>query len=130
MDINILAVILSAVSTFLIGGIWYGPLFYKQWMKENNFTEEGLKKRNMGMVFGGSLIIAIISATLLEMFIGKNAELGFALFASISVGLAWVAGSMGVTYLFEGKSFKLFLINAGYHVVSFLVMGIILGLMK
>jgi hypothetical protein len=34
---------------------------------------------------------------------------------------------MGVTYLFENKSLRLFLINAGYHGVAFTIMGTILG---
>jgi hypothetical protein len=28
-------------------------------------------------------------------------------------GIGWVAASPGILYLFEGRSFKLFLINAG-----------------
>jgi len=38
-----------------------------------------------------------------------------------------VALSFGVTYLFERKSFGLFLINAGYHGLAFTLMGAILG---
>lgn len=129
-DINLFAVFIAAVSTFMIGGIWYGPLFGKLWMKENGFTEEMLKKRNMGRVFGVSFVCAFIAAILLEMFIGRNAELQFALFASVSVGSGWVATSFGIVYLFEGRSLKLFFINAGYFLVSFLVMGLVLGIIK
>ena len=38
------------------------------------------------------------------------------------------ATSFGVNYLFEQKSLRLFLINAGYVTVQFTVMGLVLGL--
>ena len=44
MELNYLAIIVAALSTFLIGGLWYSPAaFGKLWMKENGFTEEGMK---------------------------------------------------------------------------------------
>ena len=38
--INYFAVLAAAVSTFVLGGLWYSPmLFGKAWMRANNFTE-------------------------------------------------------------------------------------------
>jgi drug/metabolite transporter (DMT)-like permease len=48
--------------------------------------------------------------------------------AGFSAGLCWVSASFGVNYLFERKSMKLFLINAGYHTLQFTVIGLILAL--
>ncbi len=43
--LNWLAIVVAALSTFLIGGLWYSPLLFgKQWMSENNFTEDELRK--------------------------------------------------------------------------------------
>ena len=51
--INYWAILASALSTFLIGGLWYSPaVFGKAWMHENGFTEEELKKGNMTKIFG------------------------------------------------------------------------------
>ena len=48
VQLNIWAVLVAALSTFLIGGLWYSPaVFGKAWMKENGFTEESLKNSNM-----------------------------------------------------------------------------------
>ena len=33
-DINLWAVLLAAASAFLLGGIWYGPLFKHAWCRE------------------------------------------------------------------------------------------------
>ncbi len=128
-QINFIAVILATISTFIIGGLWYGPLFSRAWMRENGFTNKDLAKRNMIKVFGVSLVLGFISSLLLAMFIGKDTEIVFAVLASISVGLGWVSLSFGTTYIFENRSLKLFLINAGHHTVTFGVMGLIIGLL-
>lgn len=130
-QINFLAVIAAAISSFIIGGIWYSPvLFSNAWMKENGFNEESLKGRNMGMIFGGSFVLSLIIAFNLAAFLGTEADLSFGLFAGFAAGFGWVAMSLGITYFFEGKSFKLFLINAGYHVIAYTVMGAIIGAWK
>jgi len=66
----------------------------------------------------------------LAVFLGPDATLGFAVAAAFAAGFGWVALGMGVTYLFEARSFRLWLIDAGYHAVSFTIMGLILGLWK
>ncbi|NER13668.1 DUF1761 family protein [Leptobacterium flavescens] len=126
-NINWLSVLAAAVSSFLLGGIWYGPLFGRAWMKEFGFTEDDLKKRNIPKTFGLSLILAFIAAFILDMFIGYEADLMFGMMAGFFAGLGWVATFTGIQYLFEMKSFKAFYINAGYSVISLMLMGIILG---
>jgi len=50
-EINWLAVILAAISAFLIGCLWYEPLFGRAWMREVGFEEEDLKYRNVAKDF-------------------------------------------------------------------------------
>ncbi len=52
VTINLLAVLTAAVSAFIVGGIWYGPLFGKAWMREFNITDADMANRNMPKVFG------------------------------------------------------------------------------
>jgi hypothetical protein len=125
--INWLSAIIAAVSSFMVGGIWYGPLFGRAWMAAFNLTEEGLGKRNMPMVFGVSLLLAFIASINLEMFIGAEATLAFGTFAGFAAGLGWVGAFLGILYLFEMRSMKAYLINAGYCVVALTLMGAILG---
>jgi hypothetical protein len=129
--INYWAVLVSAVVTFGIGGLWYSPaLFARIWMAENGFREEDLKGANMAKIFGTSLALQLISAFMLAMFVGPQATAGFSALAGFMVGIGWVATSFGVVYLFERRSWKLWLINAGYHTISFTVMGVILGVWR
>ena len=126
-NLNWLAIIVAAVSAFLLGFIWYSLLFQKRWMKENNFTEESMKGANMLKIFGFSFLLMLFASFNLAMFIGKNAGASFGTMAGFLAGFGWVFTFMGVTYLFERKSLALFLINGSYSVVSLTLMGLIIG---
>ncbi|MEO9483569.1 MAG: DUF1761 domain-containing protein [Ekhidna sp.] len=126
-NINWLSVIIAAISTFLVGGIWYGPLFGKAWMQAFGYTEEYLKRRSIPKTFGGSLLLAFVASLILEMFIGPEADIVFGTMAGFFAGIGWVATFLGILYLFEMQSLKVYLINAGYCVLSLTLMGLILG---
>ena len=126
-NVNWLSVIVAAISAFLLGGIWYGPLFGQAWMTEFGYTEEDLKKRSVPKTFGFSLVLAFIAALNLEMFIGAEADLAMGLGAGFLAGLGWVATFLGILYLFEMQSLRAYLVNAGYCVFSLTLMGAILG---
>lgn len=123
--INWLAVLLAALSSFLIGGIWYNALFVKKWQNLTGLKEKDLQK-GMGKVFAGSFILSLVMALNLAFFIGAESA-SFGLFAGFAVGLGWIAAAFGINYLFERRPFALFAINAGYNVVSASVMGLIIG---
>ncbi|MEI6478018.1 MAG: DUF1761 domain-containing protein [bacterium] len=129
MDVNYLAVALAALSAFFLGFLWYTVIFAKPWMAEIGMknTDGKMEAPNLGKLLVGSFILEIIMAFNLAAFIGKDASWSFGLGAGLAAGLGWVALAFGVNYMFEGKSFKLWLINAGYNVVVFAVMGLIIG---
>lgn len=126
-QLNYLAIVVAAASCFVLGGLWYAPfLFGKTWMKLNNFTEEDLKG-GMGKIFGTAFVLELIMAFNLAAFIGNEADISFGMIAGFAAGFGWVALGLGVTYLFDRKSFTHWAIDAGYHTVSFTMMGAIVG---
>lgn len=128
-DINWLAALAAAVSSFVIGGLWYSPaLFGKAWQRAAGVTDEQLKNGNPLKIFGGSLVLSIIAAVVFALFLGPNPEVGFATSAGFAAGLCWVATSFGINYLFERKSCTLFFVNGGYHTVQYTMIGLVLGL--
>jgi hypothetical protein len=130
-QLNIWAVLVAALSTFLIGGLWYSPaIFGKAWMRENGFTEEQMKHSNVVKVFGLAFVLAVIAAINLAMFMGPENKPEMGALWGFLAGFGWVATFVGTHYLFERRSFKLFLINAGYSVVALTIMGIILAAWK
>ncbi|MEP7367863.1 MAG: DUF1761 domain-containing protein, partial [Acidobacteriota bacterium] len=63
-------------------------------------------------------------------FLQGPPDVAWGITAGALAGIGWVAMAMGVTYLFEARSMRLFLIDAGYHVFAFMLMGAILGAWK
>lgn len=129
MEINYLAVGLAALAAFFLGFLWYTIIFVKPWQKELGMknTDGKMETPSIGRLLIGSLILEIIMAFNLAAFIGKDADWMFGLGAGLAAGFGWVGLALGVNYMFEGKSFKLWLINAGYNTVAFAVMGLIIG---
>jgi len=128
LQINWLSVIVSAIAAFAVGSLWYSPvLFGKAWQVLNKFTETDMRGANMPLVFGTTFILNIIGAFVLDMFLGKQATWVAGLLAGLLVSVAWIATSFGINYLFTRKPFRLFLIDAGYYVTFFAIMGAILG---
>jgi len=129
-QMNWLAILVAALASFALGGLWYSPvLFGNVWMRENHITKEDAGQANMTIIFGTTFILQFVAATVLAMFIGPN-DINFGAMAGFMAGVGWVATSVGTHYLFERKSLTLFFINAGYSVVLLTLMGVILGAWK
>ena len=127
-SLNYWAILVSALSALLIGGVWYSPaVFGKIWMRENGFTEESLKSGNMAKIFGLTFLLSLVAAINLAMFLGPDTTMSLGAVYGFLAGFGWVAMFIGTTYLFERRSFALFAINAGYSVVTLTVMGLIIG---
>ena len=129
MTINWLAVVVAAAATFVLGGLWYGPLFGRRWMAASEVTPEAVEGGSMAKIFGISFLLQLVAAAVLAAFLGPADVMPFwpAVAAAVSVGVAWVATAFGVVYLFERRSFAHFAVNAGYHIVSFTLMGLIIA---
>ena len=131
LSIHYPAVLAAAVLGFVIGGVWYSPLgFARVWMQAAGLTEEQTRSAPMGRIFGFAMLAQLVMAFNLAAFIGPKASLGFGVFAGFAAGLGWVAMSLGVIYLFEQRPLKLWLVNSGYQVVTYTVMGAVLGVWR
>ena len=130
-EVNWIAVGLCAVSSLVLGAIWYSPaLFARQWQTAAGLSEEQASSGNMGLIFGTAFALSLVAAAVFAMFLGKEMSLGAATAAGFAAGLFWVAASYGINYLFERRPMRLWLINGGYHTLQFTLFGLILGLMR
>ena len=129
-DLNWLAVIGAALAGFVIGGLWYGPLFGKVWQREAGLSDADLQNANMPLIFGTTFLLNLLAAFILAHVLVTFGRPGLSLSVQIAggIGLAFIATSVGVNYLFARKSLKLFVIDAGYWVVIYSVMGLVLSL--
>ena len=129
-NVNLIAVLLCAISSLVLGGIWYSPLlFAKAWQRAAGLSDEQAKSGNMAVIFGGAFVLSLVAAFVFAMFLGRNFGLGPAIGAGASAGLCWVGAAYGISYLFERRPLALWLINGGYHTLQFTLFGLILGWM-
>ena len=122
--VNYLSVVIASVVSFIVGFIWYGPLFGKLWMKLSNISEKDAKKaKEKGMAvpmllnFIGTLVTAYVLAAFLQV-LGAGTVSG-AMAVAFWAWLGFIAATTllgGV--LWENKSWNLFLLNGGYWLVT------------
>ena len=136
-DFNYLTVLGAAFASFGLGALWYSPvLFAKPWMKEMGIDPSRMQSMKLtptqAMVAG--FVTALVTAYVLAHFVEVWAQVtggqmgiaeGFQL--AFYLWLGFVAPVMLGSILWEGKSWKLFFINAGYQLVALLLMSGILS---
>ena len=137
VPVNYWAVLVAAVANMVIGSIWYGPLFGKKWMKLQGWSKDDLEKmKSKGM--GKTYFLAFIGSLLMS-FVLSHALVFAATYLNINgVGAGITAGfwnwlgfiapvALGMV-LWEGKSWKIWSLLNGYHLISLMVMGVILAM--
>jgi hypothetical protein len=130
MEFNWIAIGAAGLSAFLLGGMWYAPpLLGKAWQSAAGLSDEQLAAGNQAQIFGLAAVLSILAATVFSMFLGPKPEMGFAIGAGASAGLCWVGATLGILYLFERRSLKLWLINTGYATIQFTLYGAVLSLL-
>lgn len=153
MEINFLALLVAALSTLVVGFVWYNPkVFGTIWMKESGLTEEKLKGGNMLLIFGTSFLYAFfISFVLQSLTIHQTGALGmiggdpsiaqpsylsfmadygtaFRTFKhgalhGFLAGLFFALPLIGTNALYEKRSFKYTLVTGGFWIVCLTLMG-------
>lgn len=128
LTVNWLAALVAALTGFVVGGLWYGPLFKKPWMRLTGMTNEKGAQANVPLTFAGAYVLNFVGAAGLAAVAGGQ-HVGAVCGALIGglVALFFVATALGVIYLFEQRPFRLWLLNAGYQVMNFAAMGAVIG---
>lgn len=131
-EIHWLAVLVAAVAGFAVGALWYGPLFGKAWMAERGITQEDAAKANMPLIFGTAFVLNLVASFVLDHVLGTYGapDLGLSVMIAGGIALGFIVTSLGVNYLFSRESMRLFLIDAGYWLVVYCVMGVVLQLLR
>lgn len=124
-SISLLSVIVAALLGFAVGGLWYGPLFLKTWQREAGITDADMQKRHPAWVFGGAFVLQLFAAYFLGHTFATYGNLtpNTTIMTALGIALAFIVTAFGVNYLFAGRSVKLWLIDSGYYVVTYTLMG-------
>ncbi len=123
-----LAVIVAAIAQYILGFLWYGPLFGKTWR-----ALMGVKDQSMGAGMGKTLVWSFIGSLVTAGVLRKFATMvgATSVGAGISLGaMVWLGFIATVTLasvLYEKRSVNLYILNNAYQLVSLVVMGAIVA---
>lgn len=130
-EINFWAVLVCAVATFMVGGLWYGLVFAKTWVAVHGFSDDQVasmaKKqgRNFAIFFATDLVMATV-ISLLAVNLGiASAVQGAVLGLLIWVGISATSGAAKNAAC--DKSLSAYLIDCGHELAALVVMGVIIG---
>lgn len=133
MALNFLPIFLAAVASMVAGALWYSQmLFGKKWMELMGIPPERAQQKPKGMakLYATSFVLDIITALILTGVLGGAVVSGSFVELVVITVLVWLAFQVPVlagSVMWESRSFKLFLLNAGHRLVSLVVMAAILG---
>ncbi len=129
--INHIAVLVCAVMSLVIGGLWWSPLlFAKAWQREVGLSDDELKQMNPAKAFGLTFVLAYLSSYNLAFFLGSPGTTWQWGVAAGLLAAVWAVAMYVVISLFERRTLTHILINVGYILVYFAASGFILGIWR
>lgn len=137
-SLNFLAILVAAVAAFIVGFLWHGPLFGKQWMKMMNISQaemEAAKAKGMSAMMPqmiAALVQQIVVATVvsyLAMELGI-ADAAGAVMLAVLVWVGFIASVLLNTVLWENRKINLYLFNITYHLVTLIVIALVVVLWR
>jgi hypothetical protein len=138
IDINYLAVLVCAVLSMLVGGIWYGPLFGKKWMeivgiKIEDMTPLAKKEMQKKMLptYILQFALSIMQALILSYYVTFGSFIGVSgVCNAFLIWLGFIVPTLAGSVMWNNNSTKIkwtqFLIQAGYQLVIFIIFGLVL----
>lgn len=135
MGVNLLAVLVAAVASMIVGFLWYSPvLFGKPWIvlmgyDPNDKAKMEAMRKSAGKLYAISFLCSLVAAFVLGrvMHVATIHSASHGAKMGAGVWLGFVATVQLTDALFGKKPFKLYLINTGYQLACFLAMGAILA---
>jgi hypothetical protein len=135
VQINWVAVLLATVASMAVGMVWYAkPVFGKMWMDLVKLSDKDQQK-GAAMAIGQALVAGVLTAYILahvtyisQSFFGVS-YMESALNTAFWLWLGVCATTVVTNNAFEQRRKKLTLLTVAHHLVSFLAMGLVLGLM-
>ncbi len=138
MSINFWAVLVCAVLSIIVGGVWYGAIFGRIWMRlfkmdqVDSVTMER-KKKEARKLYLIQFLLTLFQVYVLAIFLSSVSGVT-AVSNSLWIYAGFVLTIIGGGVLWTGDSrrdaWTKFLIQAGYQLLMFVIFGLVLGFWK
>jgi hypothetical protein len=133
--INYVAVLASAIASFMFGGVWYGVLS-KPWMAAAGLSEDVIQashKRGgttylMALAFVAQLIMAFVLAGVIGHLGADQVTLRNGLISAVFVWAGFVLTAITVNHSFQMRLGMLTFIDGGHWLGVLLIQGAVIGL--
>lgn len=128
-----LEIIIAAAAAFLLGFGWYTALFGKAWQAESGVTDEEAQQdmaRTHGLSFLMMCILAFGNNYVIELHPVADQTFVHGAFHGVLAACLYAIPAVAIHYLYQRKSLKLFLIDAGYILAFFALMSGVLAALK
>ncbi|GAA5050176.1 DUF1761 domain-containing protein [Erythrobacter westpacificensis] len=129
-NVNLLAVVLGTVAFFVIGALWYGPLFGKSWREMNGMTDEMVKagpqpgQKPVWLIMLLAFLLEMVVVLMLGHNIARtNPAPHVVMMMAVGFGALIMTPALGINYLFQMRPGKLFAIDAAHFIVGMAAVG-------
>jgi len=131
MNINLVAVLIAAIVSMVIGFVWYSPWFFgKAWMKSMGVVpgpEADAKKKGMWKTFLSSFLLTIVTSYVVAVIVNSvfMRDIYSAIVTGLTLSIGFIVSVRLNDKLFTPMSWTPFLISTGYYTLSIVVMTIV-----
>ncbi len=134
VDINWLGIGAATLASMVVGAVWYArPVFGNRWMKLVKLDEKKMREQSPKALLIALLGSALTAYVLAHVTYLSYIYLGGSYFNAAVTSAIWIwAGFVAVRFMihdaFEMRDVKLTFMNIGNELVTFLAMGLAIGL--
>lgn len=127
-DVNLVAVFAAAAAFFALGALWYGPLFGAAWKRETGYDGAGAAGPRSNLPAAAIMVLAFLFELLVALMLGHSIARSsgaphVAMMMALGFGVTIMVPALGINYLFQQRTGRLFAIDAGYLIVGMAMMG-------
>ncbi len=124
--INLIAVAVAGVASFIFGSIWYGVLG-KAWMAAAGLTEEQTRPDpvTLGLAFVCQLVMAFVFAGVIYHTGETSIRTG--LISALMIWVGIVMTTQIINHRFQGKPWSLTMIDGGHWLGVLIVQAVVIG---
>jgi hypothetical protein len=124
-DINFLAVLVAIIASAALGALWYSPLlFLRPWTRA-----AGRDPVQSPAVYAVTFLTAVAAALAFGWWAGPDPDPAEAILDGFVAGVFFAASAVGLHYAFAGRPLTLWLIDGGFQVARFVLLGVVFSLL-